>query len=176
MMMDLLEGRMMETEKEPVGSSCYSVDTRPVTADTEGDADGNFDEDVEVTPHGTLQRLVKEDLKFSKDILSEDKDVDDGQQPLGIVESCFPYFARRNPLAQHRPHHSPHSNSKIPVAAGFCPGVKCYFGGDGCDEDVAFEPGNPPHSSKQLSSQVLGAAGDRPPTDHAEEIPLKSVG
>ncbi|XP_055342724.1 uncharacterized protein LOC129591186 isoform X2 [Paramacrobiotus metropolitanus] len=69
---------------------------------------------------GTLERLVKTD-----DVPSEDPNVDDGQQPLGIVESCFPYLARRN---HHHHHHHPQQQPSKGTLAQFaaCGGMKCH--------------------------------------------------
>lgn len=78
---------------------------------------------------GTLERLVNKTNELSYEVPSEDKDVDDGQQPLGIVESCFPYLARRN----H--HHT--APGKGPFSQlGFCPGVRCYYPSVGYDEEA----------------------------------------
>ncbi|GAU93332.1 hypothetical protein RvY_05290 [Ramazzottius varieornatus] len=165
--MDVLPGQVTETETGPVEVSSFSVDTRPVMVDAQAHTSMNVEDSMDTTPNGTLQRLVKEDYEPSNEIPSEDRDVDDGQQPLGIVESCFPYFARRNASNQHRPHHSPYQSSKVSAAAGLCPGVRCYFGGDGVDEEVAFEPVN--HSSSSKHSLVPTV--DRPATER-EAIPL----
>lgn len=68
---------------------------------------------------GTLERLVKpEDVSY--DVPPEDAEEKD-QQPLGIVESCFPYLARRGP------HHGrPHNNSSK-SGFGLYPGMKSCF-------------------------------------------------
>ncbi|OQV23964.1 hypothetical protein BV898_02311 [Hypsibius exemplaris] len=173
---DHLQGRTTETvayAPEEIqlnltaSPSSASVETLVVDSDLNSlqsdvpmmDAAAEAVHEHEEVPNGTLERLVKPD-ELAYEVPAEDKDVDDGQQPLGIVESCFPYLARR-PSNQHHHRHHPAAApaQKAPFTLGMCPGVRCYYGTTGFDEDHHV-------CTKERSSDAK----------QPDEFPLKTVG